>query len=44
MRLSPADEEALDSIPRELLEEHAARFSEGSAVAIEVGIVIKGTF
>ena len=44
LRLSQADQEALDTIPREVLEEHAARFAEGSAVAIEVGIVIKGTF
>jgi hypothetical protein len=42
--LSPADEEALDSIPRTTLDEHAQRFAEGSASAMTISVVIKGTF
>ncbi len=44
MRLSAADEEALDSIPRDTMEQHAARFSQGSASAVTISIAIKGTF
>ena len=44
LRLSAADQEALDSIPRETIEERAAQFSEGSAAAMTISIVIKGKF
>ncbi len=43
-RLSQPDIEALESIPDEQLEEHAQRFSAGSAAALTVGVTIKGTF
>ncbi len=43
-RLNQADIEALESIPDEQLEEHAQRFSAGSAAAVTVGVTVKGTF
>jgi hypothetical protein len=42
--LSPADREALDTIPPETLEEHARNFDTQAASGITVSIVIKGTF
>jgi hypothetical protein len=42
--LAPADIEALDSIPREQLEDEAQKFERGSAVATTVGVSVKGTF
>jgi hypothetical protein len=42
--LAHADIEALDSIPRQVLEEEAQKFERGSAVATTVGVSVKGTF
>lgn len=43
-RLSQSDVEALESIPNETLEEHAAKFGSGSAQAMAIKVVVKGTF
>jgi hypothetical protein len=42
--LAPTDIEALDSLPRQQLEEEAVKFERGSAVATTVGVSVKGTF
>jgi hypothetical protein len=42
--LAPDDIEALDSIPRQVLEDEAQKFERGSAVATTVGVSVKGTF
>ena len=43
-RLTPADLEALDNLPREALDEHARRFGAGSAAGLTISIFIKGEF
>lgn len=43
-RLSQSDVEALESIPNETLEEHSAKFGRGSAQAMAIKVVVKGTF
>jgi len=42
--LSSADWEALQSVPRDLLDQHAKQFVAGTASALTIGISIKGTF
>jgi hypothetical protein len=42
--LSEGDVGALDRLQREILEQHAQRFSEGSALAIRVSVEVTGHF
>ncbi len=42
--LSNADWEALQSVPRDVLDQHAQQFAAGTASAMTIGISIKGTF
>ena len=42
--LTDADREALSSLSRETLEEQAQRFGSSSATAVQISVVVKGTF
>lgn len=42
--LTDTDMVALDNLSREQLEQHAARFEQGSETAVRVDVAIKGTF
>ncbi|WP_345605063.1 hypothetical protein [Pseudonocardia adelaidensis] len=42
--LTPTDLEALDSLSRETLDEHARQFAEGNATALTISIVIRIRF
>jgi hypothetical protein len=42
--LTDADREALSNLSRETLEEQAKRFGSSSATAVQVSVVVKGTF
>jgi hypothetical protein len=42
--LTDADREALANLPRETLEEQAKRFGTSSATALQISVVVKGTF
>jgi hypothetical protein len=43
-QLTDADVQALDSLSEQDLEAHAQRFGEGSASAMAISVVVKGTF